>query len=314
MTDQPVQEDSSESHGIFQFDDSDDLFEQTPKRNRHVIDTDFAARALPRGWLLGASLDVSARFGEKLGPNQIINGIEILYLQRKYEECLGLVAEFVKHNAARPKPIQIKEICEIGARCCLRLGRNEEALAWIEKPAEPNREPGYYFLIAQIYRLNHHFIKSLTCYREYLHIRSNDYLAWKEIALLFHSIYESKQASRDLLVIAVLSMRYSYRLLLRSPRPSTVFSQANLRKEGAFIESTTQAWEAVFVVPQDNQDPGRSLDDIDVAKVDREAIRVHLNEDLADWIISCSGGNGGYENDDNAPEEEDDEDLAALEG
>ncbi|KAJ3187475.1 hypothetical protein HDU85_006764 [Gaertneriomyces sp. JEL0708] len=229
---------AAESHGIFQFTEDDewllsiaDAEEVAPKKERHVIDWDYQMKATYEGWyrILDVS-HVAERFKEKLGGNEVIHAIEHSYYHKDFEHALKLVREYLTVNAKRKKPYKDWEVLEIGARCCLKLGKVDEALNEFVNPLmEQTREPGQIFLAGQVYSRAGRHTDAMDTFIRYLARRTKDYEAWVEISQILDrlSVVHPEQRT-PLLQWALLALQYAEHVVRRSPRADSEIARRHM--------------------------------------------------------------------------------------
>ena len=102
-----------------------DDFEFVTPKQRHFIHKYCYQPAL-FGWQVDQP--ISSAFDSKTAPFDAIEGFNWLYYKKNYSECLIKIEEFIALNAVQPKPLQVDELVETAARCCIKLENYQKAL------------------------------------------------------------------------------------------------------------------------------------------------------------------------------------------
>ncbi|KAL2918811.1 hypothetical protein HK105_201645 [Polyrhizophydium stewartii] len=219
---------AEESHGLFQFPDSDDLFDEGPRRVRHVVARSYEPRETTDGWFHDDTQDVAERFQAKQGGNLVLNAIEHRFMRRDYAGALAMCQSWLSENGKLDKPYKPNEVLDIASRCALRLGRPAEALAVIEQ-VQDRRDPGLQFALARLLRLNGRHAEAIVWLLGYLDQRLTDYAAWAEISRCFAGLASSGIAGLDVDQMhawAWTAMQVSIFYLDRIPRPDSELASA----------------------------------------------------------------------------------------
>ncbi|RKP00277.1 hypothetical protein CXG81DRAFT_27001 [Caulochytrium protostelioides] len=183
-----------ELHGLFQFvgdgdgDGSDagsdagsDLFAPAPKA-RHTIEWDWTAPLTSRGGVLPPVLaDPDAVLQTKRGATQLVHAANALFMDGKDAQALDLCTRVLQHPAAGAT--LHREVGDMAARCCLRLGEPARALALFEaSPAPHGSDAGFPFLHAQLLAANHRFVDAVHTALRYLALRGQDPVGMRHVA------------------------------------------------------------------------------------------------------------------------------------
>ncbi|KAJ3196735.1 hypothetical protein HK101_007967 [Irineochytrium annulatum] len=264
-----------------------DLFHvPSPKAKRSTRPQDYTARWVHEGWVLDKPQSFEAQFDTKMGPNELLSGIERLYLLRRYSDALPLARRWIACNARRRKPILHHEIYDLASRCAWRLGDINEALTLLQPAIEMSHDPGILFFHSKLLALKGSQEDAVRGFRRYLELRTTDYMAWKEIAAALLACARSRDGEQARLAeyLASRAMMRALRRLTRSPREDNEISKLH--------ESTEMAEMRGFVALHD-RDAGDRLftsEDVhglfeeDVAAFLFEFLAVDINDDGADDV------------------------------
>ncbi|KAI8927047.1 hypothetical protein BC831DRAFT_453700 [Entophlyctis helioformis] len=213
--------DADEQHGLFQFEFGDDLFDQGPQRQRHFIDRNYVPRETVSGWFCDEGEQVAERFkDQKQGPNM---------------HGLDLCQQWLAHNSGLgPAKFKENDVLEVASRCCRKLDRAGDALAFIERIPEW-RDPGIMFVKGELCRMNGRLTDAVACMLDYLDNRIGDYTAWIELSRTFRAMAQQDTnrpgLNAELDVWAVEMAR------LRAERDTLIDSSDSTYSEDALVRA-----------------------------------------------------------------------------
>lgn len=142
----------AEIHGIFQF--ADDLFEETPKKEKISDDVPYTPRQVYPGWYFTEPF-MCEKQQHSFDPLIYKMQTDALYYKGSYEGALEVSLHAV--NVMREEQIAcrgslFREILESAIRCCLKLSMYNQAIELVKQTDEWDVEdPGLFWLKAQVY-------------------------------------------------------------------------------------------------------------------------------------------------------------------
>jgi hypothetical protein len=216
---------SEELHGIFQFQE----FENVIEKPMIPIDPEYIPFQVHSGYFVSVETPTE-QFKCKDGSKMLHCTINYFYLKKEYQKCLELCIEWIELNKTLKKPSKGGEVVEAAIRSSMKLNRPKQALLFCNMLHKDNqREPGMIFTRAKVHMLNGLNKEAISLYLEYLIIRNNDYVAWYELGKLFYSLDKFNWA-RAMVDISI-------ELIMDSHRPNSPFSQLHVQTELSLLIS-----------------------------------------------------------------------------
>ncbi|KAI9325178.1 hypothetical protein BDR26DRAFT_879887 [Obelidium mucronatum] len=233
----------------------DDLFEDsTPVAPRKVMPASYPYPLAEDGLFfpiegqdLLSPLNFAATFhSSKLAPTNISSVIERMYLLKQFEQCLALTRLWIVENRKQAKPFGNLEICDISARCCLKVEGPEAALAALEDCEDldlthpTQTTAGSFMFYTQLLRQSggeDNWTRALDTLTMYFSVRGKDYRGFIEVyEVLIASMgsVEGKlgaDGAKDLRLIASLAMRRAKWLFSQSLQPYLMDTPLMKRRE-----------------------------------------------------------------------------------
>lgn len=142
----------AEIHGIFQF--ADDLFEETPKREKIPDDEPYIPRLVYPEWYFNEPF-ICEKQQHRLDPLICKMQTDALYYKCKYEEALEIslhALNTMKEERISCRGSLFRELLECSIRCCLKLNKNNQAIELVKQTDEWDVEDlGLFWLKVQVY-------------------------------------------------------------------------------------------------------------------------------------------------------------------
>lgn len=142
----------TEIHGIFQF--ADDLFEETPTKEKLSDNEPYIPRQVYPGWYFNEPF-ICEKQQHRFDPLICKMQTDALYYKCRYEEALEISLGAI--NTMREERIScrgslFRELLECSIRCCLKLNMHNQAVELVEQTDEWDVEdPGLFWLKVQVY-------------------------------------------------------------------------------------------------------------------------------------------------------------------